>query len=274
MNDRILLAQHGISPKKSMGQNFLHDPNTLDKIVASADLPLHATVLEIGSGTGNLTDVLARHAGRVIAVELDDRLVPLLHRRFESQPNVDVIQGDILEVNLAEHLGAVPYTIVANVPYYITSAILRHIFEELPRPHRVVLTMQREVAERLVAKPGEMSLLAVSVQFYGTPQIVMHLSPAVFWPRPDVESAVVRIDVYETPPVDVADTRLFFRVVRAGFSQKRKQLPNPLSSGLSIPKAKANALLVQAEIDPHRRAETLSLEEWAALTRVISAAGL
>lgn len=274
MNDRALLEQHGISPKKSMGQNFLHDPNTLAKIVASADLPLGATVLEIGSGTGNLTDVLARHAGRVIAVELDDRLVPLLHRRFEGQPNVDVIHGDILEVNVADHVGAGPYMIVANVPYYITSAILRHIFEELPRPHRVVLTMQREVAERLVARPGEMSLLAVSVQFYGTPQIVMRLSPAVFWPRPDVESAVVRIDVYETPPVDVADTRLFFRVVRAGFSQRRKQLPNPLSNGLNIPKAKANALLGQTGIDPHRRAETLSLEEWAALTRVISAAGL
>ena len=274
MNDRLVLAQHGISPKKSLGQNFLHDPNTLEKIVASAELSPTATVLEIGPGTGNLTEILASHAAHVIAVELDDRLVPLLRHRFEHPSNVDVIHGDILAINLADRLGTVanptPYTVVANVPYYITSAILRHLFEQLPRPQRIVLTMQREVAERIVAEPGDMSLLAVSVQFYGQPQIVMRLSPAVFWPRPDVESAVVRIEVYDTPPVDVSDERLFFRVVRAGFSQKRKQLRNALSNGLSIAKTQTGELLAQAEIDPQRRAETLNLAEWAALTRVVA----
>ncbi len=271
MNDRQILELHSISPKKSLGQNFLHDPNTLHKIVTSAGLAPDSTVLEIGPGTGNLTEVLAHQAARVIAVELDDRLVPLLRHRFEHQPNVDVIHGDILTIDLADRLGTaadpVPYSVVANVPYYITSAILRHVFENMPRPQRLVLTMQREVAERLIATPGDMSLLAVSVQFYGQPQIVMQLSQAVFWPRPDVESAVVRIDVYDTPPVDVPDHRLFFRVVRAGFGQKRKQLRNALSSGLGITKPQADDLLAQAQIDPQRRAETLALDEWAALTR-------
>lgn len=267
--DRELLARYGIAPKKSLGQNFLHDPAILEKIVASADIPPGGTVLEIGPGTGNLTTVLARHAARVIAVELDDRLVPLLRDRFADQPQVEVIHGDVLEVDLAARLGTSPYIIVANVPYYITSAILRHIFEHLPRPARVVLTVQRDVAERVIAQPGDMSLLAVSVQFYGDPQLVMKLNAAAFWPRPDVESALLRIDVHDTPPVEVPDARLFFRVVRAGFSQKRKQLRNSISAGLAIGKDQTAALLTQGGIDPQRRAETLSLAEWAALTRAV-----
>ncbi|MBN1964782.1 MAG: 16S rRNA (adenine(1518)-N(6)/adenine(1519)-N(6))-dimethyltransferase RsmA, partial [Anaerolineae bacterium] len=164
--------------------------------------------------------------------------------------------------------------VVANLPYYITSAILRHLLECRPRPERLVVTVQREVAERLIAEPGDMSLLAVSVQFFGRPQIALRLNPAAFWPRPDVESAVVRIDVYGAPPVDVPDEALFFRVVRAGFGQKRKQLRNAISAGLHIAKADADALLGQGGIDPQRRAETLSLDEWAALVRAVAEAGL
>ncbi|MEB2288318.1 MAG: 16S rRNA (adenine(1518)-N(6)/adenine(1519)-N(6))-dimethyltransferase RsmA [Anaerolineae bacterium] len=270
MNDRQLLDGQGIAPKKSLGQNFLHDPHTLEKIVALAELPTGATVLEIGPGTGNLTRALARAAARVIAVEVDDRLIPLLHDAFADQPHIEIVHGDILTLDLAARLGDAPYTLVANLPYYITSAILRHIFEEMPRPQRIVVTVQREVAERLVAAPGEMSLLAVSVQFYGQPRIALRLSAGAFWPRPDVDSAVVRIDVYERPPVDVPDEKLFFRVVRAGFGQKRKQLRNAISAGLGLDKAAADALLWAAGIDPQRRAETLSLEEWAALARAVA----
>jgi len=265
MNDRHLLDGGSIAPKKSLGQNFLHDPHTLEKIVALAELPPGATVLEIGPGTGNLTRALARVAARVIAVEVDGRLIPLLQATFADQPHVEIVHGDILTLDLAGRLGDTPYTLVANLPYYITSAILRHIFEGMPRPQRIVVTVQREVAERLVAVPGEMSLLAVSVQFYGQPQIAMRLNPAAFWPRPDVDSAVVRIDVLDAPSVAVPDEKLFFRVVRAGFGQKRKQLRNSLSAGLGIAKAQAGDLLAGAGIDPQRRAETLSLEEWAAL---------
>jgi 16S rRNA (adenine1518-N6/adenine1519-N6)-dimethyltransferase len=274
MNDRLLLERHGIAPKKSLGQNFLHDPNALEKIVELAGLPPGMTVVEIGPGTGNLTRVLAREAARVIAVELDERLVSLLRAELAAEPRVELVHGDILDINLADRVGTAPYMVVANLPYYITSAVLRHFFENPPRPDRLVLTVQREVAERLVATPGEMSLLAVSVQFYGQPRIVMHLSPAAFWPRPDVESAVVRIDVYPAPPVAVPDERLFFRVVRAGFGQKRKQLRNSLSAGLHLDKARADALLSEAGVDPRRRAETLGLEEWAAITRAVTGAGL
>lgn len=273
MNDRELLRFHAIPPKKSLGQNFLHDPNALHKIVEIADLPPGAEVLEIGSGTGNLTRALAQHAARVVAVETDERLLPILRATFAATPHVEVVHADILRLDLAALFDERPFYVVANLPYYITSAILRRLLETRPRPARLVITVQREVADRLVAAPGDLSLLGVSVQFYGHPQIAMRLNPAAFWPRPDVESAVVRIDVYPHPPVAVPDEQTFFRVVRAGFSQKRKQLRNALGSGLGIGKAAADALLGQAGIEPHRRAETLTLEEWAALARALVEAG-
>jgi 16S rRNA (adenine1518-N6/adenine1519-N6)-dimethyltransferase len=268
MSDRQVLEQHGIAPKKSLGQNFLHDPNALEKIVEIAGITPDSLVLEIGSGTGNLTHLLAREAARVLAVEVDDRLIPLLRAEFAAQPHVEVIHADILNFDLTTWLSGQRYIVVGNLPYYITSAILRLLLEETdPKPQRVVVTVQREVAERLVAGPGDMSLLAAGVQFYGQPQIAMRLKSAAFWPRPDVDSAVVRIDVYDTPPVDVPDAQTFFRVVRAGFGQKRKQLHNSLSAGLKIDKTLADDLLTQSGIDPQRRAETLSLDEWASLTR-------
>lgn len=270
MTDRPSIPSSDFTPKKSLGQNFLRDPQLLEKIVALAELPADSTVLEIGAGTGALTRALARQAGRVLAVELDDRLIPPLRQMFADHPHVEIIHGDILTLDLSERLRDTPYAVVANLPYYITSAVLRHIFEHLPRPQRVVVTVQREVAERLIAGPGDMSLLAVSVQFYGQPRIVLRLSAGAFWPPPDVDSAVVRIDVYERPPVDVPDEALFFRVVRAGFSQKRKQLRNALSAGLGLSKAATEALLQAAGIDPRRRAETLSLDEWAALARAVA----
>jgi len=270
MNDRQLLDHYDITPKKSLGQNFLHDPNALEKIADLAELPPGATVLEIGPGTGNLTRVLARRASRVIAVETDDRLLPLLEREFSDQPHVRFVHADILNVNMRDLVGEGPYYVVANLPFYITSAILRHLLENKPKPQRLVITVQREVGDRLIAAPGDLSLLGVSVQYYGHPQIVMRLNPAAFWPRPDVESAVVRIDVYDRSPVDVPDDETFFRVVRAGFGQKRKQLRNSLSAGLGLDKARVDAVLEGAGIDPARRAETLSLQEWAAMARAFA----
>lgn len=271
MNPKSLLDQYEIQPKKSLGQNFLHDPGALEKIVALAELQPEDTVLEIGPGTGALTRFLARAARKVIAVEVDDRLKPILDSELSQYPNVWVIYQDILTVDVAGLLRPNPYVVVANLPYYITSAILRHLLESSYRPRRLVLTVQQEVAERLVARPDNMSLLSVSVQFYGAARIVNKLKPAAFWPRPDVDSAVVRIDVYDQPPVAVPDEQTFFRVVRAGFSQKRKQLKNALGGGLGLPHQQAAELLEQAGIDPRRRAETLSLEEWAGLSRVIAA---
>lgn len=271
MNPKTLLDHHEIQPRKSLGQNFLHDPGVLEKIVALAELTGEETVLEIGPGTGAMTKVLAREAKRVIAVELDDRLKPVLDVELSPYPNVWVIYQDILTVDVAALLRPDEFVVVANVPYYITSAILRHLLEAPQRPRRLVLTVQQEVAERLVATPDDMSLLAVSVQFYGNARIVNRIKPAAFWPRPDVDSAVVRIDVYDQPPVEVPDEDAFFRVVRAGFSQKRKQLKNALGGGLALAHQQAADLIEQAGIDPRRRAETLTLEEWAALTRVVVA---
>ncbi len=272
MNDRERLTQRGIRPKKSLGQNFLHDPHALEKIVAAADLTPEDTVLEVGAGVGSLTRHLAQVAKRVVAVELDERLIPLLQEEFAQHPHVTIVHGDILALDLKALMGQAPYTVVANLPYYITSAILRRLLSQEPRPRRLVLTVQKEVAERLVARPGNMSVLAVSVQFYGRVEVVLRLKAGAFWPRPGVESAVVRVDVFSQPRVDVPSEKLFFRVVKAGFSQKRKQLRNTLSGGLQLSKAQAEALLQQCGIAPQRRAETLSVEEWAALTRAFAAA--
>lgn len=271
MKPKTVLEEYDISPKKSLGQNFLHDPNTLEKIVATAELMPEDVVLEIGAGTGLLTERLAAAARRVIAVELDERLRPVLDQALAAYPNVGVIYQDILNVDVLALFNAEPYIVVANVPYYITSAILRHLLESRHRPRRLVLTMQAEVADRLTAQPNDMSILSVSVQFYGQPQVVARLNRAVFWPRPDVDSAIVRIDTYDQPLVVVPDDKTFFRVVRAGFGQKRKQLKNALSSGLSLKADEAAALLAAAEIDARRRAETLTLPEWAALARAFAA---
>jgi 16S rRNA (adenine1518-N6/adenine1519-N6)-dimethyltransferase len=169
-------------------------------------------------------------------------------------------------------MGDQPYIVVANVPYYITSAILQHLLESKHPPRRVTLVMQYEVGERIIAKPesGDMSLLAVSIQFYGQPRLVARLNKALFWPRPEVDSALMRIDIYDKPPVDVPSAVAFFRVAKAGFSQKRKQLRNSISAGLHMTNTEADAHLRAANIDPQRRAETLALEEWAALTRQIA----
>ena len=270
MNPKSVLDQHGIAPKKSLGQNFLHDPNLLQKIVATAELRPGDTALEIGPGTGALTVLLAQAARRVIAIELDERLKPVLDRALEPYRNAWVIYQDALTVDIPMLVRPDDYVVVANLPYYITSAILRHVLESEQPPRRLVLTVQAEVAERLIAQPPDMGLLSISVQYFGQPRIVTRLKPGVFWPRPEVDSAVVRIDTYDRPPVDVPDVQTFFRVVRAGFGQKRKQLKNSISSGLGLSSEATNALFETAEIDPRRRAETLSLEEWAALTRAFA----
>jgi 16S rRNA (adenine1518-N6/adenine1519-N6)-dimethyltransferase len=267
-NPKTLMDHFEVEPKKSLGQNFLHDPNALEKIAATAELMPDDVVVEIGAGTGTLTTVLADHARHVFSIELDERLRPILESELAGMDNVYLVYEDFLKVDVLQLVGAKDFVVVANVPYYITSPILMHLLDRHRRPRRLVLTMQHEVAERITAQPPDMNRLAVIVQFYGQPEIVTKLKPAAFWPRPDVESAVLRIDTYTTPIVDVPDSALFFRVVRAGFSQRRKQLKNALGGGLGIKARAAGELLTQADIDPKRRAETLALEEWAALTRV------
>jgi len=238
----------------------------LDKVVEAAGVTRDDTVLEIGPGLGSLTRHLARAAHRVVAVEIDGNLIPILQQVLTSEQNVTVVQGDILELNPAELMGNDPYLVVANIPYYITSAILRHLLDSTLRPQRLVLTVQREVAERICAAPGDMSLLALSVQVYGQPGPVLRIPAGAFYPPPKVDSTTVRVDLFSQPrvPADQLDT--FFRLAKAGFSQKRKTLRNALSGGLGCKAEQASQLLQATGIDPQRRAETLTIDEWAGLT--------
>ncbi len=270
-NPRALLESYEILPKKSLGQNFMHDPNALAKIVASAELQATDIVVEVGAGAGALTQRLADAAGQVFAIEVDQRLEPLLEERFDDAANVYLVFQDILKTDVAALVGAEDYIVVANAPYYISSAILWHFLESRRPPRRIVVTMQYEVAERIVGAPGAMNLLSIAAQLYGNPRIVSKFGPAVFWPRPNIDSAIVRIDTHRVPPAHVPCSGQFFRVVRAGFSMKRKQLKNALAAGLGIKGKVARDLLQAADIDPKRRAETLSLAEWARLTQVVAA---
>lgn len=267
-----LLKRHGLWARKSLGQHFLLDSAALDKIVAAAELTPDDTVVEIGPGPGPLTRRLADAAGRVIAVELDERMVDLLRAEVAPGRAVAIVQGDILQTDLRELVtsrGASHYKVVANLPYYITSAVLRHILEAPLRPTRVVVLVQREVAERIAARPPDMSLLAVSVQLFGAPRIVARVPAGAFYPPPKVDSAIVRIDVYPQPAEGVTDVAGFFAIVRAGFGQKRKQLRNSLSQGLRRPAADIDATLRAAGIDPTRRAETFTLADWSRLQHAL-----
>jgi 16S rRNA (adenine1518-N6/adenine1519-N6)-dimethyltransferase len=269
LNVPALLRRFNLRPKKSLGQNFLADEAALSKIVNAAELSPRDTVLEIGPGLGSLTRHLAESAHRVVAVELDSALLPALDLVLQPYPNVEVIPGDILQLPASDLRLPAAYKVVANIPYYITSAVLRHLLEAEARPALIVLTVQREVAERICAAPGRMSLLAVSVQFYSRPRIAARIPAGAFHPRPEVDSAVVRLEVLPQPAVAVPSADAFFHVVKAGFSQKRKQLRNSLSAGLQLESAAVGVALAQAGIDPKRRAETLTLEEWGALTRAL-----
>ncbi|TET88726.1 MAG: ribosomal RNA small subunit methyltransferase A [Dehalococcoidia bacterium] len=274
---RRLLDRLGLRAKKSLGQHFLVDKGVLHRIVSAAELTSEDTVIEVGPGLGVLTKELARRAGRVIAVEADPNLASALR---EVVADIDIISTDILETDPALLLassgveGASPsYKVVANIPYYITSPILRHFLEASLKPSLIVVMVQKEVGEAIVAQPGRMSLLAVSIQFYGKPVIVDHVPARSFYPPPKVDSVILRIKVHEQPPVSVPQANKFFDVVRAGFSAPRKQLRNALAQGLGIPPKEAANLLERAMIDPQRRAETLHLEEWARICEEISSHG-
>jgi 16S rRNA (adenine1518-N6/adenine1519-N6)-dimethyltransferase len=257
---RQLLKQFDLRPRKGLGQNFMVGRHAIEQVLAAADLHSDDSVLEIGPGLGTLTSRLLERAGQVVAVELDSELVRVLKELLGNHPRLRIIAGDILETDPAS-LFDTPYKVVANIPYYITSAVLRHLLEAAVRPSVIVLTMQREVAQRIVDRE-RLSLLAVSVQFYGAPRIVARIPSGAFHPPPKVDSAVLRVDVHPTPAVAVHDTGAFFRVVKAGFSAPRKQLRNALANGLRLPAGDIEAALQRAGIDPRRRAETISIPEW------------
>jgi 16S rRNA (adenine1518-N6/adenine1519-N6)-dimethyltransferase len=268
-----LLRKYDLHPSKGLGQNFLTDNQALQKIVSAADLKPADAVLEIGPGLGSLTRHLALAAHSVTAVELDARLFPALTDVLSPYKNIRLVQGDILRLDPSELMDTPDYLVVANIPYYITSAVIRHLLESSPRPRRVVLTIQREVADRICALPGKMSLLALSVQVYGRPCLGEHIPAEAFYPPPKVDSAILCVDIYTEPVIPTGLLDTFFALAKAGFSQKRKTLRNSISAGMRLPPAGAEKLLMAAGIDPQRRAETLDLFEWGKMSEIFTAIG-
>lgn len=262
-----LLDRLGVRPSKGLGQNFLYERGIVQKMVKHAGIGPADLVLEIGPGLGILTDELLQRAGRVVAVELDRRLAAHLRLAFADRANFTLIEGDALRIPLDELVppGA-PFKVAANLPYSVATAVLRHMLDGPRRPERLALMLQLEVAERLVARPPNLTILGVATQFYSEPRIAFPVPPTVFIPPPKVESAVVVVDVHDQPPLPKERHPLFFRIVNAGFRQKRKQVANSLAAVLDLPKEGVTAWLRSADIDPMQRAQTLDIADWVRLT--------
>jgi len=277
---RDILARHGLKPSRGLGQNFLIDGNVLKKLAVAANIDPVDTVLEIGSGIGTLTQELAPRAKKVLAVEKDQKMVEILRETLAGHPNVEILHADVLKLDTqpktysrgASALGGGPpraenYKVVANLPYYITAPTIRKFLEAEHRPESLTLIVQKEVAQRICAKPPNMNILAVSVQIYAVPKIIAYVKKTSFWPQPKVDAAILQITPLAHPyPIDFPR---FFTIVKAGFKQPRKQLVNNLSAGLGFSRQKSEQWLLQNNVQPIRRAETLSLQDWMNLINTL-----
>lgn len=266
---RNLLYAHNMRPNKAFGQNFLVDRAILQKIIDAAEIAPADQILEVGSGTGVLTRELAKTARRVVAVELERDMLKLLTTTTYPFPNIELVERNLLHLNPEDVFGMDHYKLVANLPYYITAPTFRHFLESSNPPELIVVMVQKEVAQRIVAQPGDLSVLAVSIQFYGKPEIVAQVPARSFYPAPKVDSAILRIRVYPDAPLAGEERTRFFKVVQAGFTERRKQLHNSLTHTLHIKNEDVRSLLQQADIETSRRAETLSIEEWLRVWRTI-----
>jgi len=262
------LKSHSLWANHGLGQNFLVSKEALDMIVNAAELKSDDTVLEVGPGVGTLTRELTSKVGEVIAIELDEKLAKILAGEFAGS-NVQIIHGDILKLNLNEIVDR-DYKVVANIPYYITSKIIALFLTAKKKPSEIILLVQKEVAERICAKSGEMSVLAVSVQIFGEPEIVGIVKKDSFFPAPKVDSAILRIRIHALEAMTKDQEKNFFRLVHIGFAARRKTLSNNLSSGYHIDKKTAEAIIKSAGLPPNIRAQDLSLDQWQALLAMIS----
>ena len=257
--------------RKALGQHWLVDRRVLGRIARAADITPEDTVIEVGAGTGLLTALLAQRSARLIAVEVDPELAAALRERFRDREHVHVLEANVLSVAPEELLarggGGLPYVVVGNLPYFIGSAIVRHFLAARAQPRRLLVTLQAEVARNVAAAPGDMTFLSAEVQYYAEPRLLFEVPPSAFRPPPKVRSAVLRLDTRHGTAVEVDDREAFFRLVQAGFAARRKQLRNALAIGLGCGPAEAEALLLEAGLDAGRRAQTLTLQEWAALYR-------
>lgn len=263
-----LMSELGIHPNKGLGQHFLFERGVVERMVRQAGVNEDDVVLEVGPGLGILTSELLRKSGLVVAVEYDRVLAAHLRAVFGDLPNFQLVEGNALTFSSDDLIPeGVPFDVVANLPYSVGTAILRHILEQPRKPRRVTVMLQKEVAERLIAQPPDMSILGVATQLYAEPRIAFAVAPSVFIPPPKVESTVVILDVHPEPRLASELDPLFFKIVNAGFRQKRKQVANSLADVLRLPKVEIADWLRDAAIDPMRRAETISVDEWIALTR-------
>lgn len=261
---RYIVNRFGLRMNKKLGQNFLIRHSVVSDIAYAADLAESEPVLEIGPGIGTLTQALAETGADVTAVELDDRLLPVLDKTLEHYDNVRIVHGDILRIDIEDTMNHQPFKVCANLPYYITTPIIMKLLEQRLPITKIVVMVQKEVAERMVAVPGHKiyGALSVAVQYYTQPEMLFEIPPSAFMPAPEVTSAVVTLDVREKPPVDVVEEKRFFQVVKAAFGQRRKTFANTLkSAGLS--KDQVAQILEKSGIDGKRRGETMSLEEFA-----------
>lgn len=270
-----LMQRLGVRPSKGLGQNFLFERGIVQRIVKASGVGPDDLVVEVGPGLGILTEELLRRAGHVASIELDRNLATHLAQHFQNVPTFELVQGDALRVDLSDVIAQNrPYQVVANLPYAVAAAVIRRFLEDIHPPNRMTVMLQREVAERLVARPPQMTILSVATQFFGEPRVAFLVPPDVFIPAPTVESAVAIIDVAAEPPLPREEHAVFFRVVNAGFRQKRKQVANSLAAELDLPKSATVAWLEAAGIDAMRRAQTLQVAEWVALTREARARGI
>ncbi len=278
MDVMAVLKRHRIRPSKGLGQSFLVDPHVLEAVITASKLQPDAVVLEVGPGLGQLTEALAGHAAHVVAIELDKRMLAILRQELGHLANVHLVAGDFLTIDpiatLRETLGLtpnapLPYDVVANLPYYITSTAIRHLLSATPRPEAMTLMLQREVAQRIIAQPGDLSLLALGVQVYGDAQVALDVPATAFYPVPKVQSALLHVAIRPEPRVPEVELPRFFQVAQAGFGQKRKQLHNSLVHNLHLSTDVVRTALARADIAPQRRPQTLSIEEWAALARAL-----
>lgn len=269
---RDVLSRHGFSFSKGLGQNFLINPTVCPRMAEMGNAKPGWGIIEIGAGVGVLTAELARRADKVVCIEIDSRLLPVLDETLAEFDNIKIVNEDVLKVDLhrliEQEFAGMPVAICANLPYYITSPIIMNLLEaHLPIASLTVM-VQKEAAARLCAEPGsrEVGAVSIAVRYYSDPKILFQVSRGSFLPAPDVDSTVIRLDVRDRPPVEVGSEEQFFKVVRAAFSQRRKTLPNTLSAGLGIPKAQAIEMLEKAGIPTNLRAEQLTLDQFALLS--------
>jgi len=254
--------------KKSLGQNWLVNPHIVDKIISAAEITKDDVILEVGPGTGNLTKKLVEKSKKVFAVEKDSRLIELLEKEFKNQTDLKVIEDDILKFRVTDYVQEGRYKVVANIPYYVTSAFLRTVLEKWPKPELIVLTIQKEVAQRIIAKPPHMNLLALPVQYYAEPKIISYISKNNFRPVPKVDSAVIKL-VPKSKIKNQEYEKQLFELMHMGFSEKRKQLASVLSKKIKLDKDEIGKHLVDVGLKEASRPESLSLEQWESLSRAL-----